>query len=504
MASTFHGIETARRGLTTQMAAINTVGHNIANAKTEGYSRQRVNMSAAISYDAYGMNRTTAAGQLGAGVEATSITRIREKYLDSQYRDQNSLNGSWTVQAENLSQLEDIINEPSDTGLNSQIQNFFKAWSDLAANPESQSNRTIVAEYAQTLADTFNQMSKQVTDLQDSITDQIETAASEINSIATSIAKLNKEIKRLETNGNDANDLRDQRDLLVDQLSRQGNVTVTETADGYNVTFAGNALVTGETAATVDASGLEAAYTGGGLIEGEVKGLFESRDVTLQGYLDKLDNLANTIANGPVEVTLPAGSTYQGATLAADTVVTVNGINGLHQLGFTFDNPAQQGVAIFTSGTAGGNITAASISLNSVIKNDPSKIATSMSTEADATTGAVTAVKGNSTISKLMYGLSEAAFDFGGNSPTTIGDYYGSVVSAVGVQSENAQRQMATSDSMLASVDGTRQSVSAVSLDEEASDMIVFQQAYSAASRFMTTFDEMLDKLINGTGVVGR
>lgn len=502
MASTFHGIETARRSLTTQMAAINTVGQNIANAETEGYSRQRVNMSAAISYDAYGMYRTTAAGQLGAGVEATSITRIREKYLDSQYRDQNTLNGSWTVQAENLSQLEDIIGEPSDTGLSSQIQNFFKAWSDLAANPESESNRTIVAEYAQTLADTFNQMSKQVTDLQGSITDQIETATSEINSIATSIAELNNQIKKLETNGNNANDLRDQRDLLVDQLSRQGSVTLTETADGYNVSFAGGALVTGETVTTVTSAGLQSAYTGGSLAGGEVHGLFESRDVTLQGYLDKLDQLANTIANGPVEVTLPAGSTYQGTTLASDTVVTVNGINGLHQLGFTFDNPAQQGVAFFTSSTANGTVTAASIGLNAVIKNDPSRITTSMSTVTDSTTGAITAVKGNSTIAELMYGLSEASFQFG-NSSTTISDFYGSAVSAVGVQSKDAQRQMATTDSMLASVDGTRQSVSGVSLDEEASNMIVFQQAYSAASRFMTTFDEMLDKLINGTGTVG-
>ncbi|QAY67752.1 flagellar hook-associated protein FlgK [Paenibacillus protaetiae] len=503
MTSTFHGIETSKRSLTTQLAAINTTGHNIANAKTEGYSRQRVNMTEAISYDAYGMNRTTMAGQLGEGVEAASITRIRENYLDKQYRDQNTLNGSWTVQANNLSQLEDIIGEPSDKGLSSQIQNFFKSWSDLAANPESASNRTIVAEYAQTLAQTFNQMSSQITTLQSSVTDQIQTAASDINSMAQSIATLNTQIKKLETNGNDANDLRDQRDLLVDQLARQGNITVADTSDGYEIDFAGSNLVTGDKVSEVTADSLGSAFAKGDLSGGEVQGLFVSRDVNLQGFLNDLDNLANTLANGDVEVTLPAGSTYQGATLAADTKVTVKGINGLHQLGFTFDNPAQPGAAIFTSSAPNGVITAASIQLNTVIKNDPSKIATSLSAAADPVTGDLTAMKGNNGLALLVADLSDGKFAFGGTTPVTIGDYYGSSVSGVGVKSKDAQRQMATTDSMLASVDATRQGVSGVSLDEEAGNLIVFQQAYSAASRFMTTLDQMLDKLINGTGVVG-
>lgn len=500
MASTFHGIETARRGLTTQMTAINTVGHNISNAETEGYSRQRVNMSAAEAYDPYGMNRTTAAGQLGEGVEATSITRIRENYLDSQYRDQNALNGSWTIQADTLSQLEDIINEPSEEGLSTAVQNFFKSWSDLANNPESESNRTIVAEYAQALTDIFNQMSKQVTDLQTNLTDQIDTAVTEANSILTSIASLNKQISKLETNGNDANDLRDQRDLLTDQLSRMANVTVTEASNGYSITMGNTTLVSGETASTVTSSTFTSAYSGGTLTSGEIYGMIQSRDGILGDYLSSLDTLASTLANGDIDVTLPAGSSYQGSTLTADTTVTVKGINGLHQLGYTLDEPAASGVSIFTA-SSGSTITAATIQLNPTIQSDSSQIATSLSTTTDSS-GVTKAVSGDNALALLMADLSDTKFTFGTQN-TTVSDYYSSLVSTVGIQSENAQRQMSTTDSMLESVDSSRQAVSGVSLDEEASNLIVFQQAYSASARFMTTFDEMLDKLINGTGSVG-
>ena len=117
MTSTFHSIETAKRSLFTQQTAINTVGHNISNANTEGYSRQRVTMVTTKPMEAFGMNRSTNAGQIGTGVEASAINRIRTAFLDDQYRNQSKYAGSWSVQSDTLSKLESIVNEPSDSGI---------------------------------------------------------------------------------------------------------------------------------------------------------------------------------------------------------------------------------------------------------------------------------------------------------------------------------------------------------------------------------------------------
>jgi flagellar hook-associated protein 1 FlgK len=266
---------------------------------------------------------------------------------------------------------------------------------------------------------------------------------------------------------------------------------------------------------------LTSAFSSGDLNSGEVFGMITSRDKYVSDYQNQLDTLANTIANGDVQITLPAGSvipegtvlngvTYSNAngnrTLASDTTVTVQGLNGLHKLGYVFGTPAKTGTDFFTS--KNGTITAASIQLNPDIAADPSLIATSLRTI--GTGLSETAVKGNNTLSVLIAQLKDTSFAFnspqGGNSVTngTVDDYFGSLVGQLGVQGQTATRQLNNQQSIVDQVDSRRQSVSGVSLDEEMSNMIKFQHAYAAASRFMTTYDQILDKLINGTGQVGR
>ncbi|GJM82091.1 hypothetical protein HMSSN139_45870 [Paenibacillus sp. HMSSN-139] len=132
MTSTFHSLETAKRSLFTQTMALNTTGHNIANANTDGYSRQTVKMSAARPLEAYGINRSVNPGQLGTGVEVVSVERIREQFLDEQFRNENKSLGAWNIQYDTLDKLQTIINEPSDTGISALVNNFWKAWSDLS------------------------------------------------------------------------------------------------------------------------------------------------------------------------------------------------------------------------------------------------------------------------------------------------------------------------------------------------------------------------------------
>ena len=519
MASTFHGIETAKRSLYTQSAALNTTGHNISNANTAGYSRQVVNMTASHPMDAVGMYRNTAPGQLGTGVEFNAITRVRQTFLDDQYRSENTGLGGWTVRYDTLDKLETIMNEPSDTGIRTVMDNFWNAWSDLSKDPQDITNRKIVKETTLALTDALNQTSRQLDALTSDLTSNVELKAQEMSSLLQTVANLNQNISRVEKLGDNANDLRDQRDYAIDQLSKIANVQVTELDTGYEVTVGGQLLVTGDQATPVTADMLETAYEAGTLTGGEVFGMITSRDTYVEDYRQQLNQLANTLANGSIEVSLPAGTvlpegtvlngvTYSDAnnnrTLSSNLKVSVQGINGLHQLGYTVSGTTPQAGEAFFTAADGGTITAGNITLNPEIQADPNKIATSMRTDGQGTGESV--VKGNNTLALLMSGLKDAKFDFGTalSAPGTVDDYFGSIVGQLGIETKEAKRQVDNGNLLTQQVDVNRQSVSGVSLDEEMSNMIKFQHAYSAASRFMTAFDELLDKLINSTGVVGR
>ncbi|MDO3678823.1 flagellar hook-associated protein FlgK [Paenibacillus ehimensis] len=519
MRSTFHGIETAKRSLFTQQAALQTTAHNIANANTAGYSRQVVNMVASRPIEAVGMSHSAVPGQLGTGVEFTSITRVRERFLDDQFRNESKGLGSWTVQADTLEKLEAIMNEPSSTGIRTVIDNFWKSWSDLSKDPENVTGRKIVRENAMALADAFNYTSKQLRDLSTDLTNNVDVKATQMNSITTGIANLNAEIFRIEGLGDDANDLRDQRDLLVDQLSQIVNITVQDTDQGYNINMGTINLVNGQTAVPTSAAALTDAYNSGILNSGEVHGMLLSRERYVSDYQRQLDTLANTIANGEVTITIPKGSVlpegtvlnnikYTGAsrTLTDDLTVKVNGLNGLHKLGYNLSDPIQAGGDFFTAKSGFTAITAESFQLNPVLAANPDKIATSMRTALSG--GSEKVVKGNNGLALLISQLKDTKFTFASGGAIvaegTVDDYFRSTVGQLGVQSKEATRQLENQKALVDQVDSRRQSVSGVSIDEEMSNMIKFQHAYGAASRAMTTFDEMLDKVINSMGVVGR
>lgn len=522
MTSTFHSIETAKRSLFTQTAALNTTGHNIANANTEGYTRQRVNMQASIPMEAYGLNRSVSPGQLGTGVEFSSITRIREGFLDGQFRNENTANGSWTTQADALDKLQGIFNEPSDSGIRTVLDNFWNAWSDLSKDPENVTARRIVKENAAALTDALNYMSGQLTNLKQDLATNVGVKANEVQGYLSSIADLNNSITRIEGLGDDANDLRDQRDLLTDKLSKIINISVQDTDQGYTILMGNETLVEGNEVAvqvnegdTPEEQGafLENAFTSGSLTGGEVYGMLYSRENYVNDYSKQMDELANTLANGEIKITLPKGSNLPAGvsvtgvdgstisgTVAEDTEVIVNGINGLHQLGYTLDGTTTGGLPFFEGGPP---ITASNIKVNSAILSDPSLIASSLRTTGTGDEESV--VKGNNSLALLMGNLKQTTFlSVDGKRNATVDSYYSSMVGQLGVQAQEATRQSQNSDILLQQSDSSRQSVSGVSLDEEMSEMIKYQHAYSAAARFMTTFDEMLDKLINSTGTVGR
>jgi flagellar hook-associated protein 1 FlgK len=416
-----------------------------------------------------------------------------------------------------LEKLEAIINEPSETGIRTVIDNFWNAWSDLAKDPENLTGRKIVRETAMALADAFNLVSRQLNDLSNDLTENINVKTVQINSILSAISNLNIEIRRLEGLGDNANDLRDRRDLLTDQLARLVNISVQETETGYTINMGETQLVNGGTAAQLSAADLEGAFESGALEGGEIYGLIISRDRYVADYQRQLDAMARAIAEGEITVTIPAGSvlpngivlngvTYNDTNrfLTQDLTVTVNGLNGLHQLGYPLVSPLETGLPFFVS-KDGGPITAGSFTLNPQLADDPGKIATSLRTEIE--NGTETVIKGNNTLALLISNLKFTHFNFGTGTVLnsgTLNDYFQSLVGQLGVQSSEAIRQSENQEIILDQIENRRMSVSSVSLDEEMANMIKFQHAYNASARVMTAIDEMLDRIINGMGVVGR
>lgn len=524
MRSTFHTLEVGKRGILAHQTALATTGHNVTNANAPGYSRQVAKMVAARPIEYPGMTRSTNPNQLGMGVEVASINRIRDFLLDIEYRNQNSDLSTWNVKQEALSNIEGIFNEPSDNSIATSISEFWNAWQQLSKNPSSTdlSARTVVQQKAIALTETFNHISSQLNTLSNNITQRIDVKIAEANNAITQISDLTIMINKVEGLGDNANDLRDQRDLLVDQLSKLGNVQVTEATGNYQVIFGDVMVVNGVQPPTAFTLGNVASLT-----KGEIAGYTESRDVYVQSYINQMNVMANTIATGKIEVTLPAGSIIpQGVTipgavmdttnpnkLAQDAKYVVEGLNGLHKLGYTLQDPATTGGDFFVtdSGAGGGNITAGNIRVNTDIIANLANIAASMRTEKVVVNGATVekVVQGNGNLALLAASLAEGKFDYSSQSgaitnEATFGGYLQSVIAQLGTDSDNAFRMVQNGTLLSNHANNLRQSVSSVSLDEEMADMIKFQQAYNASSRVITTIDEMLDKLINGTGTVGR
>jgi flagellar hook-associated protein 1 len=251
---TLQGLQTALSGLIANQEAIDTTGHNITNANTPGYSRQTAVMQTNTPLPIAAMSQVTGAGgQMGTGVNVTTFTRIRNSYLDSQYRAQSASLGSSSAQTNELQQAQSAFDEPSSSGISSQLSAFWSAWSSLANSPSSEAAREGVVSTGAQLATTLNQLSGQISTVSSQAVQQYESItgpSGQVQSAATQIAQLNHQILLSEQAGQNPNDLLDRRDLLLDQLSELANVSVTQAANGTDTVSFGDAaqpLVEGST-----------------------------------------------------------------------------------------------------------------------------------------------------------------------------------------------------------------------------------------------------------------
>jgi flagellar hook-associated protein 1 len=527
MTSTFSGIEIAKRSLFTQQTAQLTTGHNISNANTPGYTRQVVNMVASKPLEAPGLSKSTVPGQMGQGVEFDSIKRVRQSFLDDQFRNENKSLGDWEIQKDTMDKLQAIMNEPSNTGIRTTVANFWNAWQELSKTPENVTARTLVKENALAMTDQFNNVGKQLDNLSNDLTNNIDINVTQANSILSQVASLNKAITRIEGQGDNANDLRDQRDLLTDNLSKMMNISKAEDSSGYTLKMGNLTLVQGNAVSTTLTSAImNTSNANGDLNSGSIHGMITSRDKSVANFKFQLDNMMNVIATGDMNVTLtkgtviPDGTTLNGTlytgnitnrTLSSDTTVTVKGINGLHQLGYSGVNGAvTSGIPFFTLKKGETTFNANSITVNPDIVNNPANISTSTRTYMD-TNGTEKVVTGNNDMSLMIADIQNQKINFDPNTTGkpiltngTFDEFFNSMVGELGVQAQTATQQATNQKALVNQIDSNRQSVSGVSLDEEMANLIKYQQAYNAAGRMLTTFDQCLDKVINSMGLVGR
>lgn len=540
MRSTFMGLEASKRGLYTQQSALYTTGHNISNANTLGYTRQRVNMETTPGFPGSGLNAGKTAGHIGTGVQAHSVQRIRDEFVDRQYRQESNKLGYWQSTTKAISQMENIMAEPSEFGLNQAFTDFWKSMEDIIDDPKDSAARQVMISKAQSLAESFNYMDTQLKQIQGNIGNEINVVTKKANSILKQIADINKQIQEVEPNGYMPNDLYDARDVLVDQLNEIIPVSISFEKSG------GNALAVAEGSMTIsfkpanpdrdpiilvtgkEYAELTSTDTTGKPIDGDVDtdGFNAFKEITIKNsfkknetydptkpisaqnplYIkntddenvahDELESSKGTLASlinsyGYEDAAGDTKGLYPEMLKQIDLLASefITKFNEIHSQGFTLGDPnANPPVVSETGLNFFGGTNAKDIN---VIITNPKDIAVSD----------IINEEGNN---KNMIKLAELQSATQGNlQGGTFQSFYKSLIGELGVKGQQASTLEFNSGTLLLQIANNRASHNSVSLDEEMTNMITFQQAYNANARMITVIDETLDKIINGMGRVG-
>ena len=592
MSGLFSTFNTSRSGINVSQTTLDVTSHNISNANTVGYSRQRAKIVTARPRD------NAAFGQIGTGAQVEAIERVRDSFLDYQVRGEASNLGRADVRSEVLSEVETIFNEPSDSGISTLIGKFFDSFQELAKQPNSSNTRTVVAQQTLALTDAINSTYTRLEQLQANSQALLKNNALDINSTLNKIDELNKQIKAVATSGQIPNDLLDARDNLLDSLSSKFNISVESTEfSGINVSavdkngMRSSVLVssdgTKQSARLSYISDIVADKNGSGiytisyyklgdstsaenlqtikvagLTEDQVKEIQSSRllwadsegnavkadgqvikdngiidaselrlflpssgevngNITAQydvaDYMEKLDKLAQALAYA-------VNAVHSGT----NTPINTGGSPDLDYLPFFVNADvalySENGDLrnIYDTLSAENKITAKNITINKEILADVMKIKTktndcsfaytsenNIDGEGDGARALAIAqlrntllgiqdigitIKSREDISLSNYGMTIAT----NNSGTTIDAYYKDIIDRLGVQSQEAARQVSNQETMLQDLENNRLSISGVSLDEEMANLIAYQHAYSANAKMISTLDELLDVVING------
>jgi len=463
MANLITSLYTGASGIYASQTAVQITGNNITNASTEGYTRQAANVVSNTPLTQSGLT-------YGTGSSVDSIDRSSDTFITKQLLAQGATYGEYDGASTPLSDIEQVL-DISDTSLSSDIDSFFDAWEELSTNPAGTTERQQVIQEAADLAEHFQQIDQQLGDVVESINTSIESIIPDLNDNLLQIANLNQSIMQAEMSGGDANTLRDQRDLLVQEVSETCGATMYTDSNGMLCLQLENGLplVTGNVASTLSTttvSGLsEITLTTGNTsfdldyedFSGELKGLLEVRDVTIPEFQNDIDLLAYTIATDVNTMITASGGLDLDGNVATDL--------------FTLTAP--------TSATADAWEGAAASIV--VAFDDPSLIAA-------GTTG-------STADNSLCLDIAALRETTNINGATYTEEYARIAANAGLLVVSNEQRLTASSESM-DELSTKRDSISGVSTDEEMVLLIQYQAGYEAASNYIGVVQEMLDTLL--------
>ena len=569
MQSTFSGLNTMVNGIYTQRLGLNTVGHNISNSNTEGYSRQTAHAAATPSSEVYTL---AGASQVGNGSTVTSVIRARDIYADRQYWKENSTDGYYNGKANNYAKIESIFNDSDNSGVQDAMEKFYQAWQDCSTTASSDTSRQNVINAGQNFAQSLQIAAKQTKEQIDSLYDDISLSVVKMNRLMGQVVELNKNIAGIEATGAHANDLRDQRDLIVDQLTSMTDITVYESANGmYTLVSNGTTLVNGITKVDLEMSAPKnnttyslsdydimikqtgTVYTPG---NGELKAQFEAVAED-KGYIDQVANMAafmfttmndqhkagygidgskdKPFGNANAKDNATTGLNFYGES---DKIFEWDAKNGKLDVykknaDGTKDNASKEslsGMQILEILTVNSELTATDghkkLATRSGERDKDGKLL--YQTAAGGTTTDVTQAKKDAKGNPLPVDVNgtgdgsnavwiAALFNCERDktSPEVNGtdrligngslySYYNTSMTTMGSDASNMNGRVKFQSGVMDQVENLRSSTNGVNWDEELSNMITFQQGYSACSRCLSAMDECLDKLINGTGTVGR
>lgn len=572
-------LNAAKDALLTQQYAIDVVSHNVANVNTEGYSRQIPVLEAKTPASYAGFI-------LGRGVALSEIVRSSDNFIETRLRERQSDLSAMSEKEIYMGVLEGIFNEDSGLSLSSQLSDFWNAWQDLSNNPSGLPERTALYEMGSLLAQSFNDLSGDLDQLEREINLSLEASTEKVNQLSGQIATLNEQIISMEVTGT-ANDLRDQRNMLLLELSEYIDIRSFEYDDGNITVMTTSGYILVDKAETYDLgiNGTEITWEGSGgeivnitdkIQGGKMAGWLEMRDETIPKYEADLNELAKSIVwevnkvhsqgvglEGFTDVTgayaaldkdeelwtSDSGLTFYDQIVSTETfdiwvydsagnavsttidlddagVTSLQGLadtlDGLANLNaevtsdnrlrvyadsgcsFAFANDTSNVLAALGVNTFFNGSNAVGIEMNSLIETNKDFIAAAV---VDSTTGDFAAGDNSNAlaIADLQYqdvSVKRWTYERGSAATSetvtdTLENYLHSLVGAVGIESQSITRSKEYNQVIVDQLSSTRDSISAVSLDEEMTNLIKFQHAYSAAAKLISTADEMLKTLLD-------
>lgn len=475
-----------KTGLHASKKSLEVTGHNISNANTEGYSRQKVVQTTNVPITKDGLIA-------GTGVRVKSVNRVHDQFVEKRLRDSTSEHGYFTNRSESLSQVEEIFNEIDNDGLNKVLNKFYNSFRDLANQPENETVRSVVRDNANLVMKDFKRISETLDSLSKNIDYRIERDIEEINRESASIGKLNRKIRELEAVHEETGDLRDQRDLAIKNLSKKikihtyederGNYNVSSPGIGTLVTAAQSQPLKAHTFNKDDSSNgidgaMEIFYENrpgqkltGKIQSGSLAGVVKVRNEDIKQLRDNIDviayNFINTVnavhRNGFVN--RPIQMDEQGQPMQYDKQGLTTGVNFFKEP-LSIKNAAGQ------------------MELSEAVTNDLSNIATALSPNSPGDNRVAIA------ISKLQH---ERVM---GEGTATLEEYFLQTVGKVGLEAGKANLDAEQAEGLITQANSLRERISGVSIDEETANMVRYQHAYEASAKVMQTANEMFDTVI--------